>query len=176
MVDTTRLALIVIPSVTCLAVYRWLQIYLSWVWACNLSCLSHIFKCLYSIALETTSTSHVYFQPCASAQQIGLWRLHSVTSNGLRGRNLTNSSCGETLSYLNLSPKIFPDGPAAIQLTTVIRSCATQDACASLDCSGTIQKILMREISAPEAVRRGQMDPSQAKCLCWRKRLKVHGS
>ena len=67
--------------------------------------------------------------------------------------------------------------------------CGTKQKCsASVDCSGVIRKIHVRKIrlahdfvtwwickiSAPETVRRGRMDPSQAKSLCWRTRLKVH--
>ena len=38
----------------------------------GIPCLNDIFSCLYSIALEANSMSHVYFQPCTSAQNFGL--------------------------------------------------------------------------------------------------------
>ena len=60
--------------------------------------------------------------------------------------------------------------------------------CDSVYCNGAIRNIHVRKIRlpedfvtcwickmfAPEAVRRGRMDPSQAKSLCWRTQWNVH--
>ena len=95
----------------------------SWVWACNLHCLSNTFSCLYNIPRWSK-----FFEPClistlcASTAKILLKRQFGVSWRPLIMKFFIIACTRGTLILFNLSDMDFPGGPVAIHWSTITYS------------------------------------------------------